>query len=191
VPLSDGIKRIFDKRAGTIALVTLFSLLLLLKPSHAQSAKKVAVVAAPISQPASKKVAAKKVAPKKFADKKIAAEKEPPAVKDLVKPETGDIPLTAEQIAIAKIKSQVSEVANQYGEALFGSVQTNFKRGRLIVALNDGWYKLEPSKQTQLVKDLQNRAQTLSFKKLFVADAKNNLIARTPVTGEEVIILRQ
>jgi len=67
----------------------------------------------------------------------------------------------------------------------------NFKRGRLIVALNDGWYNLEPSQQTQLVTDLQTRSQSLNFKKLFVSDAQNHLIARTPVTGNEVVILRQ
>jgi hypothetical protein len=166
VPLSDEVKRILDKRAGTIALVTLFSLLIILKPSHAhsQNAKKVAATPVSISQPVNK---------------------------DLVKPERGDVPLNAEQIEIAKIQSQVTDVANQYGEALLGSVQTNFKRGRLIVALNDGWYKLEPSKQTQLVKDLQNRSQALNFKKLFVSDTENHLIARTPVTGNEIIILRQ
>jgi hypothetical protein len=178
VPLSDEVKRIFDKRAGTIALVTLFSLLIILKPSHAhsQNIKKVAATPAPINKPV-----------------KTIAKKQPSAVinKDLVKPERGDSPLNAEQIAIAKIQTQVSEVANQYGESLLGSVQTNFKRGRLIVALNDGWYKLEPSQQTQLVTDLQLRSQSLNFKKLFVSDAQNHLIARTPVTGNEVVILRQ
>lgn len=176
VPLSDEVKRILDKRAGTIALVTLFSLLIILKPSHAhsQNVQKVAATPAPINKPVT------------------TAKKQPPAVnKDLVKPERGDAPLNAEQIAIAKIQTQVSEVANQYGESLLGSVQTNFKRGRLIVALNDGWYKLEPSQQTQLVTDLQTRSQSLNFKKLFVADAENHLIARTPVTGNEVVILRQ
>jgi len=177
VPLSDEVKRILDKRAGTVALVTLFSLLIILKPSHAhsQNVKNVAATPAPITKPVSN-----------------IAKKQPPSVnKDLVKPERGDVPLNAEQIEIAKIQTQVSEVANQYGESLFGSVQTNFKRGRLIVALNDGWYKLEPSQQTQLVTDLQNRSQSLNFKKLFVADAENHLIARTPVTGNEVVILRQ
>ena len=177
VPLSDEVKRILDKRAGTVALVTLFSLLIILKPSHAhsQNVKKVADTPAPINKPVS-----------------TVAKKQPPVVnKDLVKPERGDAPLTAEQIAIAKIQTQVSEVAKQYGESLFGSVQTDFKRGRLVVALSDGWYKFEPSQQTQLVTDLQNRSQSLNFKKLFVADAENHLIARTPVTGNEVVILRQ
>jgi hypothetical protein len=177
VPLSDEVKRILDKRAGTVALVTLFSLLIILKPSHAlsQNVKKVSDTPAPLNKPVS-----------------TVAKKQPPSVnKDLVKPERGDAPLTSEQIAIAKIQTQVSEVAKQYGESLFGSVQTDFKRGRLVVALNDEWYKLEPSQQTQLVTDLQNRSQSLNFKKLFVADAENNLIARTPVTGNEVVILRQ
>ena len=182
VPLSDEVKRILDKRAGTVALVTLFSLLIILKPSHAhsQNLKKVAKEAAPVTTIAQKQPTAVKPAPSA----------KPIPVNDLVKPERGDAPLTSEQIAIAKIQTQVSEVANQYGESLLGSVQTNFKRGRLIVALNDGWYQLEPSKQTQLVTDLQNRSKSLNFKKLFVADAENHLIARTPVTGNEVIILR-
>ena len=171
IPQSDEVKRIFDKRAGTIALVTLFSLFLILKPSpaHSKNIKKVAATPAPIS---------------------TVSQKQPPSVNDLVKPERGDEPLTPEQIAIAKIKTQVSEVANQYGETILGSVQTNFKRGRLIVALNDGWYQLQPNQQTQLVTDLQNRSRSLNFKKLLVADAENHLIARSPVTGNDVIILR-
>ncbi|NMF59928.1 hypothetical protein [Pseudanabaena yagii] len=183
VPLSDDVKRILDKRAGTVALVTLFSLLIILKPSHAhsQNLKTAAKSPAPVSTVAQKQPNAVKSAP---------AAKPAPSVNDLVKPERGDAPLTAEQIAIAKIQTQVSEVANQYGESLLGSVQTNFKRGRLIVALNDGWYQLDPQKQTQLVTDLQNRTRSLNFKKLLVADAQNHLIARSPVTGNEVIILR-
>jgi len=183
VPLSDDVKRILDKRAGTIALVTLFSLLIILKPSHAhsQNLKTAAKSPAPVSTVAQKQPNVVKTAPEA---------KPAPSVNDLVKPERGDAPLTAEQIAIAKIQAQVSEVANQYGESLLGSVQTNFKRGRLIVALNDGWYQLDPQKQTQLVTDLQNRTRSLNFKKLLVADAQNHLIARSPVTGNEVIILR-
>lgn len=183
VPLSDDLKRILDKRAGTVALVTLFSLLIILKPSHAhsQNIKTAAKSPAPVSTVAQKQPNAIKSAP--------VAEPSP-SVNDLVKPERGDAPLTPEQIAIAKIQTQVSEVANQYGESLLGSVQTNFKRGRLIVALNDGWYQLDPQKQTQLVTDLQNRTRSLNFKKLLVADAQNHLIARSPVTGNEVIILR-
>ncbi len=183
VPLSDDVKRILDKRAGTVALVTLFSLLIILKPSHAhsQNLKTAAKSPAPVSTVAQKQPNAVKSAP---------AAKPAPSVNDLVKPERGDAPLTAEQIEIAKIQAQVSEVANQYGESLLGSVQTNFKRGRLIVALNDGWYQLDAQKQTQLVTDLQNRTRSLNFKKLLVADAQNHLIARSPVTGNEVIILR-
>jgi len=166
VPLSTEVKQIVDKRAGAIALVILFSLLLILKPSHAhsQNFKKVATSPAPISS---------------------VNQKQPISAPSATEP-----PLTAEQIAIAKIQTQVSEVANHYGEALLGSVQPNFKRGRLIVALNDSWYQLEPTQQTQLVTDLQTQSRSLNFKKLLVADAENHLIARSPVTGDQVIILR-
>ena len=176
VPLSTQVKQIVDKRAGTIALVTLFSLLLILKPSHAhsQNLKNVANSPAPISATNQKQPLS---APS--ADNGVKAGQKP-----------SEAPLTAEQIAIAKIQTQVSEVASQYGEALLGSVQPNFKRGRLIVALNDSWYQLEPAQQTQLVTDLQTQSRSLNFKKLLVADAENHLIARSPVTGDQVIILR-
>ena len=176
VPLSAEVKQIIDKRAGTIALVTLFSLVLILKPSHAhsQNLKKVATNPAPIS---------------------ALNQKQPlsaPSVNNPVKADqkSTEPTLTAEQIAIAKIQTQVSEVASQYGEALLGSIQPNFKRGRLVVALNDSWYQLEPTQQTQLVTDLQTQSRSLNFKKLLVADAENHLIARSPVTGDQVIILR-
>ena len=176
VPLSAEVKQIVDKRAGTIALVTLFSLVLILKPSHAhsQNMKKVATNPAPIS---------------------ALNQKQPlsaPSVNNPVKADQKptEPTLTAEQIAIAKIQTQVSEVASQYGEALLGSIQPNFKRGRLVVALNDSWYQLEPTQQTQLVTDLQTQSRSLNFKKLLVADAENHLIARSPVTGDQVIILR-
>ncbi len=176
VPLSAEVKQIVDKRAGTIALVTLFSLVLILKPSHAhsQNLKKVATNPAPISALNQKQPLS---APS--ANNAVKADQQPT-----------EAPLTAEQIAIAKIQTQVTEVASQYGETLLGSIQPNFKRGRLIVALNDGWYQLEPAQQNQLVTDLQTQSRSLNFKKLLVADAENHLIARSPVTGDQVIILR-
>jgi hypothetical protein len=178
VPLSAEVKQIIDKRAGTIALVTLFSLVLILKPSHAhsQNLKKVATNPAPISALNQKQPLS---APSANNSNPVKADQKPT-----------EPTLTAEQIAIAKIQTQVSEVASQYGEALLGSIQPNFKRGRLVVALNDGWYQLEPTQQTQLVTDLQTQSRSLNFKKLLVADAENHLIARSPVTGEQVIILR-
>ena len=177
ISLSDELKSILDKRAGTIALATLFSLLLIFKPSlaHGQNTKK------DINKVTTTPVAVSKT-----------SQKQPISVNDLVKPEGVDVPLTAEQIAIAKIQTQVEEVANSYGETLFGSVQTNFKRGRLVVALSDGWYQLDANQQTQLVTDLQNRSRSLNFKKLLVADAENHLIARSSITGNnQIIILRQ
>jgi hypothetical protein len=184
VPLSTEVKQIVDKRAGTIALVTLFSLLLILKPSHAhsQNLKKVATNPAPIS------AINQKQPPSAPSVSNPANNATSNAVSGELKP--SEAPLTAEQIAIAKVQTQVSEVASQYGEALLGSVQPNFKRGRLIVALNDSWYQLEPTQQTQLVTDLQTQSRSLNFKKLLVADAENHLIARSPVTGDQVIILR-
>ena len=115
----------------------------------------------------------------------------PIPVTDLQAPEKGDKPVDPDKIVVTEIQTKVSEVLAKYGEALFSSVETNFQRGRLVVALTDAWYQLPTDKQSQLIEDMQTRASQLKFKKLFVTDASQQIVARTSVTGEEMIILRR
>ncbi len=118
-----------------------------------------------------------------------------PELIEFIASEAGDAPISPEKVLVTSIQAQVVDISKSYGEALIASVQTNFRLGRLIVQLSDAWYQLNPELQEQLVVDLEKRSQALSFKKLFLLDTEQHLLARTSAIategGTEMIILRR
>jgi hypothetical protein len=94
------------------------------------------------------------------------------------------------QPPIALIQDQVAEITNQYANGLVQSVQANFRASRLTVNLSEGWYSLSENQQSKLANDLLKRTQQLNFSKLELADSEGTLVARSPVVGPEMIILR-
>ncbi|MBW4581430.1 MAG: hypothetical protein KME42_17815 [Tildeniella nuda ZEHNDER 1965/U140] len=99
--------------------------------------------------------------------------------------------LTPEQALIARIQNQVSAISNQYASGLVQSVQANFRGSRLIVNISDGWYDLSRSQQDNLAGEILRRTETLDFIKLEMVDASGKLLARSPVVGSEMIILKR
>jgi hypothetical protein len=158
-----------SKRAGLTAFALLVAILILIKPSHRERA-----IARPVDRGAPPAV--------------VVA---PPVVRDYVPSEQGDIALNPDQIQVVDIQSQVAEVSQKYGEALIQSVQTNFRKGRLIVELSDAWYQLDPLQQDRLMTDLWRRSLSLNFRKLFATDPRHDIVARSPVTGSEMVILKR
>lgn len=94
------------------------------------------------------------------------------------------------QPPIALIQDQVAEITNQYANGLVQSVQANFRASRLTVNLSEGWYGLSENQQSKLANDLLKRTQQLNFSKLELADSEGTLVARSPVVGPEMVILR-
>lgn len=99
--------------------------------------------------------------------------------------------LTPEQKLIASIQDQVAEVSNRYAGNLIQSVAANFRSSRLTVNIAAGWYELSRSQQDKLANDLLKRAQELDFIKLELFDPDETLLARSPVVGSEMIILKR
>ena len=99
--------------------------------------------------------------------------------------------LTPEQILIASIKEKLSDISNQYADGLIQSIKANFAGSSLLVKIGDDWYKLNENRQTQLVEEIQNRAKDLDFSKLLITDTENQILARSPVIGEKMIILKR
>ncbi len=97
---------------------------------------------------------------------------------------------TPEQIPIARIQDQVAEISKQYANGLIQSVQANFQTSRLTVNVSDGWYGLSETQQGKLANDLLKRTQQLNFTKLELTDSDGSLVARSPVVGPEMVILR-
>jgi len=99
--------------------------------------------------------------------------------------------LTPEQTLIARIQNQVGAISNQYANGLVQSIQANFRSSRLLVYVSDGWYGLSRSQQDQLAGELLSRTQKLDFSKLELIDGAGTLLARSPVVGAEMIILKR
>jgi hypothetical protein len=173
IQLSDGVKHILEKRAAVTALVLVVTLFFWIKPLHVLSFNSKSPTPAPdqiakqVKQPLQKPIA------------------------DVTTPEKSGKPVAVKKVVVNDTKTQISDVSKKYGEALVQSVETNPKVGRLIVSLGDAWYQLDAPKQSQLMSDLLARSQSLKFPKLVVADSEMHLIARSPVAGDEMVIVRR
>lgn len=99
--------------------------------------------------------------------------------------------LTPEQSLIAGIQNQVAEITNQYGDGLIQSIQANFDASRLVVTVNNGWYDIQEPQQNKLADDILRRANDLDFSKLQIVDLKGTVIARSPVVGTSMVILKR
>lgn len=116
-------------------------------------------------------------------------ESSPPSITP--SPPPPPLKLTPEQTLIARIQNQVAAISNQYANGLVQSVQANFRGSRLIVHLSDGWYGLSRSQQDKLASEILKRTQNLDFLKLELVDDAGKLLARSPVVGTEMIVLRR
>lgn len=99
--------------------------------------------------------------------------------------------LTPEQSLIAAIQNQVAEITNQYGNGLIQSIEANFEGSRLIVKVSDGWYNLKESQQNKLADEIFSRSNDLDFSKLQITDLAGTLLARSPVVGTKMVILKR
>jgi hypothetical protein len=107
--------------------------------------------------------------------------------------------LTPEQALIAAIEDQLAEISvslTRNGEEIIStklikSIQANFRSSDLTVKMTDDWYALETYKQNQLAADILQRSQELDFTHLEILDSQDNLIARNPVVGNEMVILKR
>ena len=99
--------------------------------------------------------------------------------------------LTPEQSLIASIQTQVAEITERYGNGLIQSVEANFLQSRLIVKVSDSWYDLEESQQNSLADEMLRRSNELDFSKLEITDLNGTLVARSPVVGPNMVILKR
>lgn len=116
-------------------------------------------------------------------------EPEPTSEPEVVAPP--EVELTPEQRLIASIQGEVVEVSNQYVTGLVESIQPNFRSSRLVVRVSDRWYFLSPKLQDQIANEVFARSQQLDFSKLELTDSQGRLVARNPVVGSTMVILKR
>ncbi len=104
---------------------------------------------------------------------------------------TPTVELTPEQNLIASIQAQVAEITNKYADGLIQSIQANFPGSRLTVKVSEDWYNIEQSQQNKLASEMLNQAKQFDFSQLELTDLQGKLLARSPVVGNEMIILKR
>ncbi|WP_338441021.1 hypothetical protein VZG28_09005 [Synechococcus elongatus IITB4] len=92
---------------------------------------------------------------------------------------------------IEAIQSEVSAISDRYSEALILGVEANFVGSRLRLRLSDGWVSLSPAQQDQLAQEVFQQARELGFRRLEIIDEDDRLLARSPVIGSEMLIVRR
>lgn len=101
------------------------------------------------------------------------------------------IQLTPEQNLIASIQNQVAEISDRFTDGLIQSIQANFAASSLTVKASDDWYNLKASQQDKLAEKMLERSRELDFTHLEITDSQGKLLARSPVVGNEMVILKR
>lgn len=124
------------------------------------------------------------------------AQPEPVEETPLPEPEPEPTPtpiveLTPEQTLIAAIENRVAEVSNGFADGLIQKIQANFEGSSLTVKLGNDWYNFKSSEQDKLAAQMLERARRLDFSRLEITDTQGKLLARSPVVGKDMIILKR
>jgi hypothetical protein len=99
--------------------------------------------------------------------------------------------LTPEQRLIASIQEHAAQVTEQYSKGLIQSVQANFRDSLLTVKVGDDWYDLSRDRQDKLADDLLKRSRTLDFNRLELTNLDGTLLARSPVIGDSMVVVKR
>lgn len=97
-------------------------------------------------------------------------------------------PLTPEQSLLAVIQRELVDLEGLYPPQLMERIEPNFLASRLTLTVGDSWRELSSKQQQTLLDALWQRAQKLSFRRLWIYDLKGDLIARSPVVGQDMVV---
>ncbi|MGF1518924.1 MAG: hypothetical protein ACFCVB_14140 [Nodosilinea sp.] len=98
---------------------------------------------------------------------------------------------TPEQSLIADIQNRVSRISRSYGAGLVQSVEVNLPENTLGINVAEVWYGLLTNQQNEVAQDIYAQAQGLNFGNLQLRDPEGVVVARNPVVGPNMIVLRR
>jgi hypothetical protein len=100
--------------------------------------------------------------------------------------------LTPEQRFIASIQTQVTQTAQKYVEdPSIESLNANFEDSLLQIRVADRWFGLASETQNQLAENWMKQAKAFDFQTLEIVDRNGSVVARSPVVGSQMIILKR
>ncbi|GFE69624.1 hypothetical protein [Chroococcus sp. FPU101] len=113
---------------------------------------------------------------------------EPPKPVVIEPPEP--VALTPEQNLVASIQGEINSLTQKFPEGLVSSLKANFVDSLLTVFVSQDWKQLSESKQLELADSVWKRSQQLDFKKLEIKDSEKEIVARSPVIGDQIILVK-
>jgi hypothetical protein len=108
-----------------------------------------------------------------------------------IKPIAPAVPKTPEQKLLADLQASIVSQVRDLSQGLLVSLQANFTTQQLTAKLAPGWYDLAPAQQDRLAQTLFNQVQRLSFRQLELLNDRGEPIARSPVIGQQMVILQR
>ena len=99
-----------------------------------------------------------------------------------------EVKLTPEQNLIATLQEKILQLSEDYQSDLVISIEPNIANNILIVKISNDWYQLDSTEQDTIIADMYKRSQKLKFRKLEIKDQDSNLVARSPVIGQNMIV---
>ncbi|MBD2078701.1 hypothetical protein [Leptolyngbya sp. FACHB-17] len=99
--------------------------------------------------------------------------------------------LTPEQKQVAAIQSQIMEISDRFIGGLVMGVEPQIDRAQIKVRVSEDWYRFSAEQQDQFANELWARSQTFDLPRLEITDAQGSLLARPPIVGETMIILKR
>ncbi len=109
-----------------------------------------------------------------------------PEVKPQKKPK---IKFTPEQNFIAAIEKRVENLTTSYKSDLVTTIEADLNSNKLLITVDDQWYELNSDRQDKVSNEILKRSRQLEFKKLIIQDTEGKLLARSPVVGDNMVIL--
>jgi hypothetical protein len=106
-------------------------------------------------------------------------------------PASNPPPITPEQTFISSIQAQIAEITGKYPDDIIQTLQVDLPSNRVIIRLNNVWYLISDSKQNEVTDRMWQETLANHFTKLELQDPHGELIARSPVVGKHMIVLKR
>lgn len=114
----------------------------------------------------------------------------PPKAEPVLPPSPPKLKIIPEQGLIAAIQTEVQEISDRYSEDLIRFVEADFLASLLTIQVGEDWYQLTPNQQQSMADQIFLRSQVLDFRKLELTDPEGVVLARSPVVGDSMVLLR-
>jgi hypothetical protein len=96
-----------------------------------------------------------------------------------------------EQTFIDAIQAQLNDITSQYPDNIINTLQVDLPRDLAIVRLNPVWYTIDDHQQDRLSDRMWLQARANHFGKLELQDPTGQMIARSPVVGQHMVMLQR